>query len=586
VELAIGIDLGTSTSEIACFDASRGEPRLIPDPATRMAIIPSIVAKSKKGELLVGDAALAFVDIPGRGVREIKRLMGSGETVTIEGKEYRPEEISACILDKLRDIAQEALGEEIREVVLSVPANFPDAARTATRNAAEIAGLNVIRLINEPTAAAMAYGIRNLDADERILVFDFGGGTLDISILEMVEGILDVKASYGDTRLGGKDLDDAMSELIIGKFKGEHPDAQISRKSTKLIKLVAEKAKIALTSETVHVASLPFFASEGGEIIDLEIEITREEFEEAIAPLLERTRKVLEQALKTKKIGKETINKVLLVGGTTYVPAVRKLAGDFFGKPPRTDVDPDSAVAMGACIQAAIAKDLISTETGLIVTDVCPFGLGVRTMEKVGNQVRTDCYQALIEPNTTIPFSKIERFTLIKHDQNSVRIEIYQDHLGGAKYIHQVTTTGIVGLIKDIPPSESGLPHPVDVKFTYNEDGIIVITAAIPTTGQRVAIKFSTSGLRMSDSDKSASQAKLGELLDLSPGMAYSASSAASILMRGIEMLARVPEEERNGLEMLISDLDNLLEKGDEAEIEAAADSLTDLLYDLETRYH
>lgn len=240
-DFAIGIDLGTSTSEICVY--RKGESQPIPDPSSKVPIIPSIVAINSKREPLVGENARSRVDLPGEGIREVKRKMGTGEKIVLQGNEYRPEEISALILRQLKENAQEALGATIKEVVISVPANFPDAARQATLTAGELAGLKVLRLINEPTAAALAFGINNIDLEEQLVVFDFGGGTLDITVLEMVAGVLDVKSSFGDSQLGGKDLDEKMIALILGKFQAEYPDAQISEKSRSALKSVAESAK-------------------------------------------------------------------------------------------------------------------------------------------------------------------------------------------------------------------------------------------------------------------------------------------------------------------------------------------------------
>ena len=374
-DFAIGIDLGTSTSEICVY--RKGESQPIPDPSSKVPIIPSIVAMSSKEELLVGDLAHSRVDLPGEGIREVKRKMGSGEKIILQSQEYRPEQISALILRKLKENAEEALGATIKEVAISVPANFPDAARQATLSAGELAGLKVLRLINEPTAAALAFGISNIDIEEQLVVFDFGGGTLDITVLEMVAGVLDVKSSFGDSQLGGKDFDEKMIALILGKFQAEYPDAQISEKSLYALKSVAESAKKALSTQHSHKVFVSNFTLVSNELIDLDVEVTRQEFEQAIAPLLERGRDCVRQALNAKKIRPSTIDRVLLVGGTTYIPAVRRLVAEIFGREPLADVNPDLAVGIGASISAALSQDLISDESSIILTDVAPFGLGI-----------------------------------------------------------------------------------------------------------------------------------------------------------------------------------------------------------------
>ncbi len=582
----VGIDLGTSTSEIAYYDSASGQPQLIPDPLTGSPIIPSLVAKSHKGELLVGEAARAFVDLPGRGVREIKRKMGSSDMVEMDGTMYRPEEISAVILTRLKQIASEALGTEVTEAVISVPANFPDTARTATRNAAELAGLTVLRLVNEPTAAAMAYGILNLDKDEKILVFDFGGGTLDISILEMFEGVLDVKSSFGDVKLGGKDIDAKMIELIKSKFMRKYPNAEINETSMALLKGVAEKTKISLSANTETMAEMASFAVDRGSPVDLNVEVARHEFEWEIRDILERTRKTLTEALRKKNVYAHDIDKVLLVGGTTYIPSIRKLVRDFFGKDPQTDVNPDKAVSLGTAIKAGIVKAEIPTQTGLIVTDVCPFGLGVRTMEKVGTQIRDDCYQSLIQPNTTVPYSGRTRFSLIEPDQDKLKVEVYQDHDGAARYIHEAVPTGYEGTIIGIPPSRTRVPHEVEVSLEYNANGLIEIMAKIPATGHNCRVSFKASGIRMSQTDLITSELKLKTLLQDTSLGAYKGSAAKSILTKSEQMLKKkLSPSDSAILRSLVNDLKSAMNIKDARRIEIAVDKLTDTMFEMEKRY-
>ncbi|WP_339461670.1 Hsp70 family protein, partial [Nodularia spumigena] len=363
---AIGIDLGTSTSEICIY--KNNEPLPIPDPITKIPIIPSIVAINERGKLLVGETARGIVDRKGFGVRESKREMGTETVFSLREQVYRPEEIAALILRKLKENAEEALGHPIQDVVISVPANFPDAARKATFNAGEIAGLNVLRLLNEPTAAALAFGINNIASEEQLVVFDFGGGTLDISVLEMFEGVLDVKSSFGDPCLGGKDFDAVMISLLLQKFAAQYPEVAVENRETEL-KGQAEQAKKTLSIEQSCDVRIPYFATKDGKGIDLDVEITRTEFEQAIEPLLERARICIREALNAKKIRPSAIDRVLLVGGTTYIPAVRNMVAEMFGKQPKLDVNPDLAVGIGACIQAALAQGLINEENGIILTD-------------------------------------------------------------------------------------------------------------------------------------------------------------------------------------------------------------------------
>ncbi len=360
-DFAIGIYLGRSTSAVVAYFKD-GHMEAICDSDTKSPIIPSLIAVNKKGKLLIGESARDFVDLPGHGVREVQRKMGTGEKIFLGEQEYSAEGLSALILSKLKENAEIRLGESITDVVLSVPANFNDAAKQATLHAAEIAGLNVVYLINESTAAALAFGIKNIDLEAQIVVFDFGGGTLDVTTLEMMEGVLEVKSSYGDTSLGGKDFDEAMMELVLNKFFEQNETASIINQSKNRFKELSEKAKIALSTQDSYDVYIPCFTQINGEVVDLDVEITRSEFEEKVTPLLERARECLKRALEGGKFKPSSIDKILLVGGTTYMPCVRNLVSEFFGKEVKLEVDPDMAVAYGASIKAGMEKVFMNTK--------------------------------------------------------------------------------------------------------------------------------------------------------------------------------------------------------------------------------
>lgn len=576
----VGIDLGTSTSEIAYFKDS--EPIVILDPGGyhRSPIVPSIVAIDRKNQLLVGEQALSYIDLPGSGVREAKRLMGTAEKVTMGGQTYRPQEISALILKRLKKNAETALGVEVRQVVLSVPANFNDAARQATKDAAELAGLEVVRLINEPTAAALAFGIRNIDTEAQIVVFDFGGGTLDITVLEMVAGVLDVKASYGDPFLGGKDFDAAIVKLMKERFEKEHPSAKAEEHSLIALRTEAEKAKVALSQNASVLVRCPGYAIENGKPVDLECEITREEFENAIVPLLEMARRCIQRALDARKIRLESIDQVLLVGGTTFVPAVKSLVAETFGKEPQSKVDAELAVAQGAAIQAALAAGVISSEEGIILTDVCPFGLGVAIAGWVGKHFVTNLYDPLIAPNTTIPFSVRRTYSLLHEEQKEVTLSIYQDHDGGATTIEDSIATGLSGTIRDIPLSQTGAPHPVEVEFSYDINGIVKLHATIPTTGQQVeVISFDDITRRLPKSEREESKARVDELWKLSP----EASTYEPIMEKAEKILPRLEGGNREALQKAINRLQEAIRGKNREEIERAGDYLSDLLFEMDT---
>lgn len=594
--LAIGIDLGTSTSEIAVF--RHGDPTPIADPGTKNAIIPSLVAMNKRGKLLIGEEARQFVDLPGYGVREFKRAMGSGDTQTLGDKPYRPEELSALILAKLKQNAETALGETITDVVLSVPANFNDAAKQATLNAARLAGLNVLHLVNEPTAAALAFGIRHINDETQIVVFDFGGGTLDVSTLEMMEGVLEVRTSFGDTHLGGADFDAAMTALMLRKFTAQQGEHALSALAEGSLKAVAEKAKIALSEYSSYEIFLPRFADD----LDLDIEVTRDEFEAEVAPLLARARQCLTEALKAGKLKPDAIETVLLVGGTTYIPCVRGIVEAFFQKELRSKIDPDLAVALGAATLAGIRTGIIEARDSLVFSDVCPMGIGIGVVSDIGEQ-QVLTYKALINPNTQIPFSCRYPMRLLTTDQRKVVVDVYQTHLLDDEYPLDlgiarklIEEIGLSGLINDIPPALDATPHPIIIDFSYDIHGLVKIRAVIPGLRKSMDIDFAASSLRMGEADLQHAQLRVRELLGgLSthesstgtpvdaPANAASTSEALSLrlaplISRAKHLVADYPRRQAE-IESSIDALRSALVNGNDAAVNTAADQLTDLLF-------
>jgi molecular chaperone DnaK len=574
---AFGIDLGTSTSEIAVY--VDGSPKVIPQITSRgrSPVMPSVVAVNRSGELVVGEEAVPYADIPGVGVREIKRHMGTSKTVHLGNHNLRPEEVSALILKQLKANAEQFLGQEVKDVVLSVPANFSDAAKQATLNAGRIAGLNIVRLINEPTAAALAFGIQNVDTEAQIVIFDFGGGTLDITVLEMMNGVLDVQCSYGDPYLGGKDIDEAVKDLLWSKFSREHPRCALDQKSAGLLKRLSEEAKIALSSSHVHEVFAPNFAVDNGDLVDFEVQVTREEFERAIAPILNRARECLKQALNSKGIKPPAVDAVLLVGGTTYIPAVRQMVAEVLGKQPRTDVDPDLAVVIGAAVRAAEIAGSLSPEHDIVLTDVSPIGLGIEVVSLVGGQPMFT-YDPLIMPNTTIPYSVKRTYSLLYEEQEEVIIKLLQDRTGKARLPEDAEDTGIEGTIRDIPPSSTGLPHPVEVEFSYDGNGLIRLRAWIPATGQSVEINYSTSESRLTDAEIEQAAKKLRELWMTTPH----AKQYEFVIKRAERALDTASPSQRQKLSEGISNLKIALVEGNEQNMRATANQLLDLLENLE----
>ena len=573
-EFAIGIDLGTSTSEVCVYQ--NGQAEVIRDPITKSPIIPSIVAIDRQGHLLVGEAARAYVDVPGHGIREVKRLMGSGELIQLGGKEFRPEEISAMILKHLKGIAEEAVGASIEDTVLTVPANFEDSQKSATFNAGELAGLNIVRLVNEPTAAALAFGSSNIDLEEKLVVIDFGGGTLDVSVLEMFEGVLEVNRSYGDSKLGGKEFDEALFELILRNFRSEYPACTISERSLSDLKRESEKAKILLSYQDTVTVRLSNFAFHNGDPIDLEDDISRYQFDSEVAPILQRTEQCIRKAIEGEE-SIEAYKRILLIGGTTNMPAVRRRIAEVFKQEPSVDINPDLAVSMGAAIQAALANGITKVDEDVIITDVSPFGLGVSVLSFIGGQW-IETYDPLILPNTTIPFSTTKDYSLTNTQQDTLEVRIFQDHAGTARVPAEAMDTGISGEVVKIPPSPSDIPHTVQIEFSYDINGIAKLNAVLPATGQVLGLSYDQSDTRMDDSEKANAIEDLEELWNKS----NAGKKHRPLLKRAQDAVDLLDDDQKSQFLKTIRDLQQAITSGNLELAEHLAAKLTDQLFDLE----
>ncbi|MFM7069377.1 MAG: molecular chaperone DnaK, partial [Actinomycetes bacterium] len=438
---AVGIDLGTTNSVVSVLEA--GEPVVIPN-AEGARTTPSVVAFAKDGEVLVGEVAKRqAVTNADRTIRSVKRHMGTSWTEDIDGKKYTSQEISARTLMKLKRDAEAYLGDSVTQAVITVPAYFDDAQRTATKEAGQIAGLEVLRIINEPTAAALAYGMDKETDDQTILVFDLGGGTFDVSVLEIGDGVFEVKATNGDTELGGDDWDEAVITWLVDTFKGENGvDLSGDKMAVQRLKEAAEKAKIELSQVAQTQINLPFITATDAGPLHLDVTLTRAKFQEMTADLIARCKIPFEQAIKDAGVTKDQIDHVIMVGGSTRMPAVQELVHSLTGREPHKGVNPDEVVAMGAAVQAGVLKGDVKD---ILLLDVTPLSLGIETKGRVMTK--------LIERNTTIPTRKTEVFTTADDNQPSVEIHVLQGEREMADFNK---TLGKFQLV-DLPPAPRGV---------------------------------------------------------------------------------------------------------------------------------
>ncbi len=568
----IGIDLGTTNSVVAVVEG--GEPVVIPN-SEGGRTTPSVVAFSKDGERLVGQAAKRQAVLnPDRTIMSIKRKMGTNHKVRIDDKEYTPQEISAMILQKLKAEAENYLGQPVTKAVITVPAYFTDAQRQATKDAGTIAGLEVLRIINEPTAASLAYGL-DKEGNQTILVFDLGGGTFDVSILEIGDGVFEVKATSGNNHLGGDDFDERIIRWLIEQFKLDHGiDLGRDRQAMQRLKEAAEKAKIELSGVTTTNISLPFISMGPQGPLHIDVTLTRAKFEELTRDLVEATMGPTRQALKDAGLEPHQIDKVILVGGSTRIPAVQEAIRRLIGKEPHKGINPDECVAVGAAIQAAV---LAGEMKSLVLLDVTPLSLGIETLGGV--------FTKLIERNTTIPTSAKQVFTTAADNQTSVEIHVLQ---GERPMAADNVTLGRFRL-DGIPPAPRGIPQ-IEVSFDIDVNGIVKVSAKDLATGrsQQVTLTAST-GLTSADISRMVQEAEkyaeedrkrkeLAELRNQADSLIYSVDRTLK------DFGDKVTAQERDNIEQAKKRLQAALDGSDAQAIKDGLDALSKALHDVTTR--
>lgn len=566
----VGIDLGTTNSVVAVMEG--GEPVVIPN-AEGSRTTPSVVGFSKSGERLVGVTAKRQAILnPDRTVSSIKREMGTDHRSTIDGKGYTPEEISAMILQKLKSDAEAYLGEEVTQAVITVPAYFNDMQRTATKHAGEIAGLKVLRIINEPTAASLAYGL-DKKGNETILVWDLGGGTFDVSLLEVGEGVFEVKSTSGDTRLGGDDWDSRLQDWICDEFKAQQGiDLRNDRQALQRVREAAEKAKIELSSMVQTNINLPYITADASGPKHLDLNITRAKFDELTHDLLERCVGPYKKAVEDAKVSEKDIDEIILVGGATRMPMVqelvKKLAG---GKEPNKSVNPDEVVAVGAAIQAGVLGGEVKD---VVLLDVTPLTLGVETLGGITDK--------LIERNTTIPTRKSKIYTTAGDGQTEVEIHVLQGEREMAQYNHSLGRFHLTG----IPPAPRGIPQ-VEVTFDIDANGIVSVSAKDKATGHEQSITI-TGSTRLSkeEIDRMMKDADSHAEEDHRLREAAEAKNRAEQLIYSTEKMLKelgdkVPSEDKLAIENGISELRSAVDANDIQRINAAVETLQQSSYKL-----
>ncbi len=571
----IGIDLGTTNSAVAVMEG--GKATIIPN-AEGNRTTPSIVAFAKSGERLVGELAKRQAIMnPERTILSIKREMGTDHKVTIDGKDYAPEEISAMILQKLKADTESYLGETVTEAVITVPAYFTDSQRQATKDAGRIAGLDVKRIINEPTAAALAYGMDKEEAQHKIMVFDLGGGTFDVSILEVGDGVFEVLATRGNNRLGGDDFDQRIIDWMADEFKKQNGmDLRQDPTSLQRLKDEAEKAKKELSSTMTTNINLPFITAVNGVPAHLNMDLSRAKFDEMTADLVQASISPVKEALKDAGLNAGDIEKVLLVGGSTRIPAVQNAVKDLIGKEPQKDINPDECVALGAAVQGGVLSGEVKD---LLLLDVTPLSLGLETLGNVTTR--------LIERNTTIPTKKSQIFTTAADNQNAVDIHVLQ---GEREFARDNTTLGRFQL-DGIAPAPRGIPQ-IEVTFDIDANGIVNVSAKDLGTGkeQKITITASTKLSEDEINQKVQEAERFAEEDKKQKDAVEAKNNAESMIYQTEKSLKdlgdKVSADEKSAIEQKVQELKTAAEGDNVEDIKAKTDELTQEFYKISQKVY
>ncbi|GMO29003.1 MAG: molecular chaperone DnaK [Termitinemataceae bacterium] len=556
----VGIDLGTSTSEIACI--VDGVPKLIPNTLGKL-ITPSVVHIDQDGSVLVGeDAAEYLFTRPDCTFMEVKRLTGGNETLKAHGKEYNPEDIQAMLLRYLVQCAETFLHEKIERAVITVPAYFTDVQRRATSKAGELAGLQVERIINEPTAAALDYGLSNLTECKNVLVYDLGGGTLDVTVLELFEGIIDVKSSCGNNHLGGKDFDEIIMQHLSETCGSSIP--KNDERAAMRLKKAAEDCKIALSTRGEFEVSLPFlFTNKSGKPFSLEKTVTRADFEEWASQKVNSTKDPMKSALEDAKLKPSDLQQVLLVGGSTRIPCVKRLVEETLGTITRSIVDPDLTVAKGAAIQAGLLEGSINNQN-LVLTDVCPYTLGTAPLRR-GLFGERQVFDPLIPRNTTIPVEKSALYTTVVDYQTDVIIEVYQGESSDPENNEHLGEVELSG----IPSAKQG-KETVEVTFGYDVNGILQVKASVVSNGKQVSVEINTAGV------------KVKTAIDIKGWEKAEGAKHVRPLIRKAEKMMQEGNDIGGDMEILVLRLKEALLMGNKEQIEQTREQLLAIVTALE----